>query len=98
MSAETLTRDKLQLTRPTMTQLRDGLSAINCIQFPDMVASYVNTRRAYLSDLGEFKRWGGSVPASPETVASYLAARAEALAVASARSGGVHSVSLFRDG
>lgn len=42
-----------------------------------------NTQRAYLSDLGEFERWGGSIPASAETVAAYLAARADTLAVAS---------------
>ena len=42
-----------------------------------------NSRRAYLSDLGEFERWGGSIPASAETVAAYLAARADTLAVAS---------------
>jgi integrase len=42
-----------------------------------------NTRKAYLSDLGEFERWGGSIPSSAETVASYLAARADTLAVAS---------------
>jgi integrase len=42
-----------------------------------------NTSRAYLSDLSEFERWGGSIPASPEIVASYLAARADTLAVAS---------------
>jgi integrase len=46
----------------------------------DSLAS--NTRRAYLSDLAEFERRGGSVPASVETVAAYLAARADVLAVA----------------
>jgi hypothetical protein len=35
-----------------------------------------------LSDLAEFERWGGSIPASIETIAAYLAARADALAVA----------------
>jgi integrase len=42
-----------------------------------------NTRRAYLSDLGTFERWGGSIPASAECVAAYLAAHADTLAVAS---------------
>jgi site-specific recombinase XerC len=42
-----------------------------------------NTRKAYLSDLSEFERWGGSIPASAETVAAYMAARADTLAVAS---------------
>jgi integrase len=63
--------------------------AINCkADLPDGVATYIrdslaeNTRRAYLSDLGEFERWGGSIPSSAETVAAYLAARADTLAVA----------------
>jgi integrase len=73
-----------------MASLDGPLSAINCTNnLPGDVASYVreslapNTRRAYLSDLGEFERWGGSIPASAETVAAYLAARADTLAVAS---------------
>jgi integrase len=36
-----------------------------------------------LSDLGTFERWGGSIPASAECVAAYLAAHADTLAVAS---------------
>jgi hypothetical protein len=66
-----------------------NLSAINCTHdLPDSVATYVcdslapNTRRAYLSDLAEFEGCGGSIPASPETLAAYLAARADILAVA----------------
>src|SRR5437763_2954962 len=72
-----------------MTQLDVPVSAIHCTNsLPDKVANYVcdslspNTRRAYLSDLAEFERWGGSIPASPEVVASYLADRADTLAVA----------------
>jgi integrase len=55
---------------------------------PETVASYVgdslapNTHRAYLNDLAEFERWGGSIPASAETVAAYLADRADTRAVA----------------
>jgi integrase len=66
-----------------------SLSAVNCTQLPETVARYVNdslaqnTRRAYLSDLGDFERFGGSIPASAETVAAYLGARADTLAVAS---------------
>jgi site-specific recombinase XerD len=54
---------------------------------PEAVASYVrdslaeNTRRAYQSDLRHFEMWGGSLPASPETVAAYLAAHADGLSV-----------------
>lgn len=52
------------------------------------VADYVreslaeNTRRAYLSDLAHFEEWGGVLPASPAAVASYLAAHADTLTVA----------------
>jgi integrase len=65
-------------------------SAINCTaNLPENVAAYVrdslaeNSRRGYLSDLAQFEAWGGSIPASPEIVASYLAARADRLATAS---------------
>lgn len=40
-----------------------------------------NTRQAYRSDLEQFAAWGGSIPAFPKQVASYLAENAEALAV-----------------
>jgi len=36
-----------------------------------------NTRRAYQQDLRDFLKWGGSVPCTPETLAEYIAARAE---------------------
>ena len=42
------------------------------------------TRRAYASDMAAFSAWGGRVPASPETVASYLAA-SDSLAAATLR-------------
>jgi integrase len=87
--APALTRDNTHLSRPTMAQLDVSVSPINCTHsLPDAVTSYVsdslaaNTRRAYLSDLAEFERWGGSIPATVETVAAYLAARADALAIA----------------
>jgi integrase len=91
MNQQFLTRDNPLLSRLTMGALDVPKgSAINCTDdLPTSVATYVrdslaeNTRRAYLSDLGEFERWGGSIPASAETVASYVAARADTLAVAS---------------
>src|SRR5438094_643433 len=89
--APVLTRDNTHLSRPTMAAVpapfTDLQSTANAILTP-AVNDYVrdslapNTRRAYLSDLAEFERWGGSVPASPETLAAYLAARASTLAVA----------------
>ncbi|MEH6528304.1 MAG: hypothetical protein V7723_19730 [Sneathiella sp.] len=41
-----------------------------------------NTRRAYNSDLAHFTNWGGTIPATKEMVASYLADRATSLATA----------------
>ena len=82
----TLTSDNHYLSRPK-PPLAHG-SAINCTDLPAAVASYVrdslaaNTRRAYLSDLRHFEAWGGSLPASPATIAAYLAAHADSLSVA----------------
>jgi integrase len=46
------------------------------------VATAPNTRRAYDSDLKHFLAWGGSLPASPDAVARYLAAHATTHVVA----------------
>jgi integrase len=83
-----LTLDNYYLSRLTMAQLGE-VSAINCTaSVPNSVAAFIrdslaeNTRKAYLSDLGEFEQWGGSIPASAEMLAAYLADRADTLAVA----------------
>lgn len=65
-------------------QLHDSAHANLCNQLhgplADRVAFYVDaarssaTHRAYTSDMAAFLAWGGRVPASPEAVASYLAA------------------------
>jgi len=79
-----LTRDNPYLSRPTIAPF----SAAPSSALPERVAGYVadslavNTRRAYLSDLGHFERWGGCIPASDIMCASYLAAYAETLSVA----------------
>ena len=41
-----------------------------------------NTRRAYAADLRQFLDWGGSIPATPRLIASYLASHAETLCMA----------------
>lgn len=41
-----------------------------------------NTRRAYLNDIAHFMKWGGRIPASSVTVASYLAEHAKKLSFA----------------
>ena len=85
-----LTSDNLQLSRPNMADV-GALSPIatNCKRLLlERVTDYVrdsvadNTRRAYLSDLAHFEGWGGTLPASAETVAVYLVAHAESHSVA----------------
>ena len=66
--------------------------AVDCTKAPDSIPDKVaalvqasiadNTRRAYRSDLDHFAAWGGALPAEPALVASYLAAHAEILSVA----------------
>lgn len=65
--------------------------ATNCIGQPSIspeVSDYLraslsdNSRRAYRSDLNHFLEWGGTIPASPEMVAQYLAAHGELHAIA----------------
>ena len=85
-----LTRHNHHLSRATV--VADPVSHFLAISFneglPSQVGAYVrdslaeNTRRAYLSDLAQFEAWGGSIPASAEIVASYLAAHANTLSVA----------------
>ena len=41
-----------------------------------------NTKKAYLSDIKHFTRWGGVIPATAESVAEYLATYATKLSVA----------------
>lgn len=90
MPAELLTPDNPQLTEATQRAKSGPDSAINCnFDLPEDVAAFVrgslsaNTQRAYLGDVAAFEAWGGSIPATPETVATYLARRAGTLAVAS---------------
>jgi integrase len=61
--------------------------AINCTNedcVRDLIEHSVsdNTRIAYESDLKHFTAWGGTLPASPAMIASYIAAYAGVLAVA----------------
>lgn len=52
-----------------------------------VIARFVNeslsdsTRLAYLSDLLHFEKWGGSIPATSDAVATYIAEHASTLAV-----------------
>ena len=83
-----LTPDNPLLSQPT-EQMNWRTSAINSsVGLPTKVEAYIheavapNTRRAYLSDLAHFQAWGGNIPASPEMLASYLAAHANTFSVA----------------
>jgi integrase len=63
-------------------------SEVNFTPLSACVARYVeqglavNTQRAYTADLTHFEAWGGSIPASDQTVAEYLADHADRLSVA----------------
>ena len=91
MSVEPLGLDIPPLTRVTMDALTAPQpTAINCSDaLPQTVADYVrgsladNTRQAYRSDLAHFEHWGGTMPATDQLIASYLAAHAETHSVAS---------------
>jgi integrase len=69
-------------------QVTGGLPrAINCtngVAVRDLIEHSVsdNTRAAYASDLKHFHDWGGTLPATSETIASYVAAYAGKLSVA----------------
>jgi len=80
------TSDNTQLSEPTMSTditRMDGHGELS-----ETVREYVreavseSTRRAYRSDLEHFTTWGGTIPATPETVAAYLGDHAGILAVA----------------
>src|SRR5947208_2163077 len=67
---------------------RGRTTAVTRDHVSDLVAQYVrhgladNTLRAYRSDLEHFAAWGGTIPATGESIASYLAEHAEILKVA----------------
>ena len=92
MSAEVLTRDTIHLSRPTMAGIDDFAPPLQLTslasQFSPATQFFLensvseNSRRAYDSDLREFERGGGSIPASAEAVAEYLARNAGTLSVA----------------
>ena len=89
-----LTRDNILLSRPNIRTEKhendraDFVSAIDCTDLDAKVAGFVhaslaaNTRLAYAADLVAFRAWGGTLPASPEIVAAYLADHADTLASA----------------
>lgn len=93
-----LTPDNLHLSELTLSavpiasippaETLTNLSEDDFTQKLGQALSYVqealspSTRKAYAADLEHFEKWGGVIPASPQTVAAYLAAYAEHHAVA----------------
>jgi hypothetical protein len=82
-----ITRDNIPLSEPTplaaATAAPIGIACTDptVLRFIE-AATAPNTRRAYDSDLRHFLAWGGTLPASPDVVARYLAAHAMTHAVA----------------
>jgi integrase len=90
-SATGLTRDNTHLSRPTstlvsasFTDLQTSANSISAGSVADFVRESIaaNTKRAYTCDLVHFESWGGSIPGAADMVASYLAAHADTLSVA----------------
>src|SRR6266516_2108402 len=85
-----ITPDNLHLSEPTPLAAITATAAtpIGMACTDPMVLHFIeaatasNTRRAYDSDLKHFLSWGGSLPATPDVVARYLAAHATTHAVA----------------
>lgn len=80
--ANLLTRYNPFLSRPTKDEFGPSIRDAAVERFIHESLS-ANTRKAYRSDIAHFKEWGGDLPATPETVASYLADHASNLAPAS---------------
>jgi integrase len=88
-----ITSDNFHLSRPIPASsqvvsavVSNPLSPLSCTD-PKILefiaaATAPNTRRAYQSDLKHFLTWGGSLPATPENVARYLADHAATLSTA----------------
>ena len=89
--SETITSDNIHLSEVIPTTSRTGenrteISLLGC-RDPKILefiaaATSANTRRAYQSDLAHFLAWGGSIPATAEQVARYLADHAAVLSMA----------------
>ncbi|WP_409190869.1 site-specific integrase [Bradyrhizobium sp. RDM4] len=92
MSAELLTRDTIHLSEVKKGSSERSTQQLQLIaraaEFSPETQFFVensvseNSRRAYESDLREFERGGGSMPASPEMLAEHLAQNAARLSVA----------------
>ena len=92
MSAELLTRDTIHLSEVKTASTGCSVTSLQLIAHPIEFSPETqffiensvsdNSRRAYLSDLREFESGGGSIPASADIVAGYIAQNAGRLSVA----------------
>jgi integrase len=90
---ELVTRDNIHLSEVIQVSLRAS-SGVNCTRTSVLgctdptvlefiaAATTLNTRRAYRSDIAQFQARGGSIPATAEQVARYLADHAAMLSMA----------------
>jgi integrase len=88
MHEHVFTRHNVLLSRPIIEREDDRNAIIFKSDIAPGVAELIrlsvseNTRIAYRSDLDHYMRWGGSIPTNAEMIATYLAAFAETLSVA----------------
>jgi len=78
-----LHRDNILLSRPTNAALARPNALSEAAEAFIRASISENTRKAYRSDLAHYTAWGGTLPATPELVARYLADHADALAPSS---------------
>jgi len=67
--------------KESFVDLNEDHNCPNPVDFYLAQSQAQNTREAYRSDLEQFEAWGGTIQASPDQVASYLAENAATLAV-----------------
>jgi len=79
-SSQEIDANKLEM-REGLIACDEGTMGSRLVNFYLTKSQAVNTRRAYLSDLEQFKAWGGAIPASADQVASFLAEHGRTLAV-----------------
>lgn len=80
-----LTNDRIDLSIASKSVNSGYVLQSNAEQLPVTITQYLgaatadNTRLAYRQDLADFQRWGGSIPALPETLAAFIAERTATL-------------------
>lgn len=80
MKDNLLTVEDPDIQEPVLLHNDEMLSLANLVSNPYITASTSdNTRKAYRSDIKQFERGGGQLPATPEVVITYLQKYAETL-------------------